>query len=93
MRQWLARYQLSLLLSGGIPEIIIDGVSGMLCGSRNPKSLANAIIFLLDNPKVRRQICKTAYEQFLRKYTLEKMIKNYETAYNITINKFHSRPQ
>ena len=76
---------------GGIPEIIEDGVSGMLCDSRDPQSLAKSIIFLLDNPKAGREISRTAYDQFLNEYTLEKMVKGYETAYNFTIKEFYSQ--
>ena len=76
---------------GGIPEIIEDRVSGLLCDSRDPQSLAKAILFLLDNPKAGREISGTAYNQFIKKYTLEKMINRYESAYNFTINEFYSR--
>ena len=76
---------------GGIPEIIEDGVSGMLCDSRDPQSLAKSIIFLLDNPKAGREISRTAYDQFLNEYSLEKMVKGYETAYNFTIKEFYSQ--
>ena len=73
---------------GGIPEIIEDGVSGILCNARDSKSLAKAINLLVDNPGIRMEMVQKAYDRFAEKFTLQKMVEGYINAYDITINEF-----
>jgi putative colanic acid biosynthesis glycosyltransferase len=73
---------------GGIPEIIEDGVSGILCNARDSKSLAKAINLLIDNPEIRMEMVQTAFDRFAEKFTLQKMVEGYINAYDITINEF-----
>jgi glycosyltransferase involved in cell wall biosynthesis len=51
---------------GGIPELIRDGVNGLLCPPRDPDCLAEKIIALIEDPSMRERLGKTArrsYEQ------------------------------
>jgi glycosyltransferase involved in cell wall biosynthesis len=51
---------------GGIPELIRDGVNGLLCPPRDPDCLAEKIIALIENPSMRERLGKAArkfYEQ------------------------------
>jgi glycosyltransferase involved in cell wall biosynthesis len=51
---------------GGIPELIQDGVNGLLCKPKDPACLAKKICTLIENPALRTrlgQAARHAYEQ------------------------------
>ncbi|MEM4522675.1 MAG: glycosyltransferase family 4 protein [Nitrososphaeria archaeon] len=50
---------------GGIPELITDGVNGLLVKPCNPKEIANAVIKLLEDPEVAYKLGKEAYRTAL----------------------------
>jgi glycosyltransferase involved in cell wall biosynthesis len=61
---------------GGIPDMIEDGVTGFLVTPGNKEQLAEKILLLLQDEKVRTNMsanAKTVFEQY---YTLEKFEKN-----------------
>jgi glycosyltransferase involved in cell wall biosynthesis len=41
---------------GGIPEIVKDGLTGLLVTPKSPSALAEALIYLLENPELRDQM-------------------------------------
>ncbi len=59
---------------GGIPELIDDGVNGLLFESGNIDDLSKKIRFLLDNPVKREDLAKAAFNKFSK-------INNEETHY------------
>lgn len=60
---------------GGIPDIIKDGVNGIICEKRDKDSLANAIQRLLEDKELRTKMGDEGYKLFKEKYTL----KNFES--------------
>ena len=61
---------------GGIPDIVKNGVTGLLVLPRNIESLADHIILLLNDVELLNKMGKNAKEQFLEKYTLPVFEKN-----------------
>ena len=61
---------------GGIPDVVQDGVNGIICERQSAESLAAAIEKLLLNPALRRQMGGAGYEIFRQKFTLEKFESN-----------------
>jgi glycosyltransferase involved in cell wall biosynthesis len=51
---------------GGIPELIQDGVNGLLCPPENPGCLADKIRFLLDDPALRQHLGAAARKSYER---------------------------
>jgi len=49
---------------GGIPELIQDGINGLLCGPGDSKSLAACISRLLENPALRTRFGRAARQSF-----------------------------
>jgi glycosyltransferase involved in cell wall biosynthesis len=49
---------------GGIPELIKDGVNGLLCPAHDSKALAGQILRLLDNHDLRIQLGKNARKTY-----------------------------
>jgi len=61
---------------GGMTEIIEDARSGLLIESDNPKALADAIIYLLENDSTRAEMGDMGYRKIVEKYTWDKISKS-----------------
>lgn len=62
--------------AGGIPEAVEDGVTGRAVPPRNPVSLAEAMLDLLDNPERRVSMGKAGRASFERRFTVDRMVEN-----------------
>lgn len=60
---------------GGIPEIIKDGVSGLLVPARNPKAIEKAITALLDNPPKQKQFGTSLRKRVETEFSQVKMVR------------------
>lgn len=56
----------------GIPEIIDDGKTGYIVEKRNPKALADKIVYCLIHPEQCKMMGDAGYEKYLQLFTLEK---------------------
>ena len=72
------QYQLPIVTTneGGIPDVVQDGVNGVICERNNAESLAVAIERLLLNPELRRQMGQNGLEILNQKFTLDKFESN-----------------
>ena len=59
---------------GAIPEVVVDGISGILVEKQNPKQIADAIIRLMNNPRLREEMGRAGRERFEKYYTMEQNI-------------------
>lgn len=59
---------------GGIPEIIDNNKNGILIEPKNPQSLADAIIKLIENKNLASQLASQAKLNVAEKFSLEKML-------------------
>lgn len=57
---------------GGIPEMVVDGTTGLLVEPGDPEELARAIRHLLCNPAVARRFGKAARERVASKFSPER---------------------
>lgn len=60
---------------GSVPEIVKDGVSGILVPPKSSKDLARAINQLVDNPKLRADMGKAGRQLYLENFQLDKIVK------------------
>jgi glycosyltransferase involved in cell wall biosynthesis len=58
---------------GGIPEVMTDGVHGLLVAPRRPTELAGAIAWLIDNPLAAHMMGLRGRHHVERVYSLERM--------------------
>jgi len=66
---------------GGIPEIIEDRVSGLLCPKEDPEALAQTILELIESPSLLAQIAEAGYQRaksFSADNTSMTLFKEYE---------------
>lgn len=61
---------------GCIKEMVIDGENGFIIEKKNPEKIAEKIIYLLKNEKVRREMGKKSRERFLKYYTKDRFINS-----------------
>jgi glycosyltransferase involved in cell wall biosynthesis len=59
--------------AGGIPEVVQDGVSGLLVPPGNPAALAHAIAFLLQHPEQGRAFGAAGRQRVAQCFTAERM--------------------
>jgi glycosyltransferase involved in cell wall biosynthesis len=66
---------------GGIPEIIDDGVDGVLVAPGDSKALADAITGLLNNSERRGTLAGRGRERIASRFRFEEMVRSYEAVY------------
>jgi len=62
---------------GGIGEVIVDGINGLLVPPRDPQAMANAILKLLYDSDLRKELGRSGQEVFFSKFTVDKMAHAY----------------
>jgi len=67
--------------TGGIPEIVEDGVSGKLFEAGNPAALRDAVLDLLRDDNLRDTIVRAAYDRVVKEFSLDNMCAEYERLY------------
>jgi glycosyltransferase involved in cell wall biosynthesis len=66
---------------GGIPEVIQNGVTGLLCPERNGQELSAALLRLAGDPAFYKRVSRTGAEFVSREFSAEKQIANLENLY------------
>jgi glycosyltransferase involved in cell wall biosynthesis len=66
---------------GGIPEIVIDGETGILVPAENPRKLAEAIIYLLQNPDLAKRMGEAGRKRAKNYFTSERLAREIEEIY------------
>lgn len=62
---------------GGVPEAVTDGYNGLLVPPKDPAALASAILRVLSDDALRRDLSAHAKEVFADKFTVETMADSY----------------
>ncbi len=70
--------------AGGIPELVGD--TALLAENKNSQSVADKIIFALENPEKMEELSEKAYERFLKNFTYKIMTQKYIKLYEKLIN-------
>ncbi len=67
--------------AGGNQELVEDGKNGLIVPVQNPELLARAIVSLLKNPDLAREMGQHAREIIDSRFSLEGMVSEYESLY------------
>lgn len=59
---------------GGLPDQIVDGFNGFLVPPRNPKAIADRILYLLENPSEMRRMGLNGRVLAEREFDIEKRV-------------------
>ncbi len=73
---------------GGVPEIILDRVNGLLCPPQNPEALASVLESVFSSPAITwEDMRNVGYKTWKERYTVPSMIDQFHYAYqSITLD-------
>jgi glycosyltransferase involved in cell wall biosynthesis len=66
---------------GGIPDVVIDGETGLLVPPEDPEALARAIAELIDDPARRAEMGRAGRRRAAEKFTAAGMVAGFERLY------------
>lgn len=66
---------------GGLPEVNIEGKTGFLVPPFSPEKIAEAVLKLASDPKLRRQFGSAAHTRVLEKFTMSHTLDQMEEVY------------
>jgi glycosyltransferase involved in cell wall biosynthesis len=78
-------------MAGGIPEIVENGVNGLLVPPRDHRALADAIVRALKNPTLRQQMGEAGFARVKRRFTVERMVEQTADVYERVVAGQRSR--
>ncbi|HEY8179412.1 MAG TPA: glycosyltransferase, partial [Candidatus Limnocylindria bacterium] len=67
---------------GGIPEVVADGVSGLLVPPADPSALAGALIRLARSPSLRQRLGDAGYEIVAEGFSIDAQVRRIEALYD-----------
>lgn len=67
--------------TGPLPEIVVDGKTGVLVETKNIQALRSAIQELLESPELRQFLGQAGRQRALHLFTLERMVQEYIKVY------------
>lgn len=73
--------------TGGIPEIIEHGKTGLLVKPENPEPIATTLIDLISNPEKRQKLATAGHKLVHQKFTAKRMAEEYEKVYKTNLSK------
>lgn len=66
---------------GGVPEVVVDGETGLLVPPRDPDALAGAILRLLHHPNLRWRMGRVGRNRVMEHFSIEQMVRRTEALY------------
>lgn len=67
---------------GGIPEVVTDGVDGLLVPPGDPAALASAITRVLGDPSLRRQLGEAGHRTVAERFSIDAQVRRIEAIYD-----------
>ncbi len=66
---------------GGVSEQVVDGETGIIVPSKNPKVIAEAVIYLLEHPEEISRMGKKGRERVKEMFSLERCVEEHRKLY------------
>jgi glycosyltransferase involved in cell wall biosynthesis len=82
----MARTPVIATRTGGTPEVVIDGETGLLVPPRAPAAIADAILRLASDPALVRSLTTTAHERAMSRHREEIVTKQVEETYTSVLS-------
>jgi len=68
---------------GGVPDVVIDGETGVLLFDRKPEEASKLLLKLLNNPRGMKTISKNAYTYVKNEYSFDKVHQRWQGIINL----------
>jgi glycosyltransferase involved in cell wall biosynthesis len=78
---------------GGNPEVVRDGIEGILVPARDPAAVAGAIRRLIDDPALRRTMGEAGRRRSAGHFSMAAMVKGYEDLYGNSLRSIEMQPE
>jgi glycosyltransferase involved in cell wall biosynthesis len=72
---------------GGLPEVIDDGVTGVLCPPDAPEMMADRAVALLRDPAARRAMGRAAANAVRLRFCADVIVPQYEAVYRSVLER------
>lgn len=72
--------------TGGLPEVVTNGVTGLLYPVGDVDRMADGALSILTNPSKKAAMCQAAAEDARARFSLDKIVTQYETLYRAAID-------
>jgi glycosyltransferase involved in cell wall biosynthesis len=70
---------------GGLPEVVEDGVSGLLCDPHDVEGMARSAVAILSDPDVHKRFARAGLERVRRHFCAARVVPQYEAYYREVI--------
>jgi glycosyltransferase involved in cell wall biosynthesis len=77
---------------GGIPEIVVHGVTGILIPPRDAEALAQSMLHLLDHPQIMRKFGEEGYALVEKKFSRDRFLNKIQAVYEETASESRRSP-
>ncbi len=74
---------------GAVPELIEDGRTGIIVSPKSVIELKQALIRLIENPPLRREMGERARERMVKRFTLDAICQKLEGLYQEVVERFN----
>ena len=71
--------------AGGLPENVVNGVTGFVVPRRDPKAMADKIRFLAENRELRARMGRVGRERVMEKFQIDRQINCFKEMYQEVI--------
>jgi glycosyltransferase involved in cell wall biosynthesis len=78
---------------GGLPEVIIDGLTGSIVSRRTPRSLADSVLEVLDNQKAAKRMAKNGQALVRTMFDVHRTAREILSIYRRVLAPSELRPQ
>lgn len=67
---------------GGIPEVVTDGVDGLLVPASSPPALADALVRLACSPELRARLGEAGYATVRERFSIDAQVRHIQAVYD-----------
>ncbi len=68
--------------NAGIPDIVVDGVTGLLVPPKNSSELSKALLKLIENPSLRKKLSEAAKKRVIENFDIKIIVTKLLNFYN-----------
>jgi len=87
-----ARRPVVATTAGGIPEVVVDGETGLLVPPRDHTAMAGAIVSLLRDPDQRLRMGEAGFQRVFTRFSAERMVRETAAVYEAVLAARRGRP-